>query len=407
MDSSEPSPKSDRPADTNLGPIAVLTGGGDRPYALGLGACLIEQGISFDFIASDELEDPALRRSKLVNFLNLRGDQTTTASFVAKILRVLWYYLRLSKYAAFSRAKVFHLLWHNKFQTFDRTVLIGYYKLLGKRLVFTAHNVNAGKRDGNDSAINRWALRYQYRKVDHILVHTPKMKQELADDFGIPESKVSVIPFGINSTVPDTELTTHEARAKLGLLPQHKAILFFGNIAPYKGLEFLVEAAANLVKQDPDYRLIVVGRPKNCDEYWAGIRSMIDRHKLQPYIIERIEFVPDEETELFFKAADVLILPYTHIFQSGVLFLGFNFGLPVIASDVGSLKDDITIGETGFVCRPKDAGDLTAQIAAYFASNLYRNLPASRQAIRRQARERYSWTRVGEITRQIYAALLQ
>jgi glycosyltransferase involved in cell wall biosynthesis len=70
-------------------------------------------------------------------------------------------------------------------------------------------------------------------------------------------------------------------------------------------------------------------------------------------IIQRIEYVPDEQTELFFKAADVLVLPYTHIFQSGVLFLGYSFGLPVIATDVGSLKLEIVGGDTGFVCQPK------------------------------------------------------
>ena len=53
-------------------------------------------------------------------------------------------------------------------------------------------------------------------------------------------------------------------------------------------------------------------------------------------VIERIEYVPDEETELYFKAADVLVLPYTRVFQSGVIFLGYSFGLPAIAADVGN-----------------------------------------------------------------------
>ena len=61
-------------------------------------------------------------------------------------------------------------------------------------------------------------------------------------------------------------------------------------------------------------------------------------------VIAKIEYVPDEETELYFKAADVLILPYTHVFQSGVLFLGYSFGLPAIAADVGSLKEEIIEG---------------------------------------------------------------
>ena len=49
----------------------------------------------------------------------------------------------------------------------------------------------------------------------------------------------------------------------------------------------------------------------------------------------RPEFIPDDETEIYFKAADVLVLPYRDIYQSGVLFLGHSFGLPVLAADVG------------------------------------------------------------------------
>ena len=61
-------------------------------------------------------------------------------------------------------------------------------------------------------------------------------------------------------------------------------------------------------------------------------------------------------------------------FQSGVLFLGYNFGLPVIASDVGSLREDIVEGKTGFVCKPRDPIDLAKEIERYFSSELYRRL---------------------------------
>ena len=52
------------------------------------------------------------------------------------------------------------------------------------------------------------------------------------------------------------------------------------------------------------------------------------------------------------------MLPYRHIYQSGVLFSGYSFGLPVLAADVGSLKDEIVEGKTGFVFQPEDPVDL-------------------------------------------------
>jgi glycosyltransferase involved in cell wall biosynthesis len=231
------------------------------------------------------------------------------------------------------------------------------------------------------------------------------MKRELLADFSVAPEKVSVIPFGINNTVPSTLLTRAEARERLGLAPGEKVLLFFGNIAPYKGLEFLIESLAKLNGASPAYRLIIAGRPKNCEAYWAGIQESIARTGTAGQIVQAIDFIPDEEIEIYFKAADVLVLPYTHIFQSGVLFLGYSFGLPVIAANVGSLGDEIVEGRTGFLCNRCDAGDLAKAIERFFASDLFRDLPRRSQEIRDYANERYSWTTVGEITRDIYLKL--
>src|SRR5207253_4628712 len=230
--------------------IVLLTGGGDKPYALGMAAALTSVGIHVDFVGSDDLSVPELLANRRLNFLNFRGDQREDASTKAKVLRVLKYYARLIEYAAKAEPKLFHILWNNKFRLFDRTLLMLYYKLLGKRVVFTAHNVNAGKRDQNDSWLNRISLKIQYGLTDHIFVHTAKMKRELEFDFGIQKEKVSVIPFGINNTVPNTGLSCAEARRQLGLNTNDKTLLFFGNIAPYKGLEYLIAAFSELLRED-------------------------------------------------------------------------------------------------------------------------------------------------------------
>src|SRR5439155_11224811 len=142
--------------------IAFRTGGGDKPYAIGMAAALTATGLTVDFIGSDDLSVPELFNNPRVKFLNLRGDQSSEAGLPAKVLRILSYYAKLILYAATAQPKLFHLLWNNKFELFDRTLLMLYYKLLGKRLVFTAHNVNAGKRDSKDSWLNRTSLKIQY-----------------------------------------------------------------------------------------------------------------------------------------------------------------------------------------------------------------------------------------------------
>ncbi|MBV8101677.1 MAG: glycosyltransferase family 4 protein [Verrucomicrobia bacterium] len=387
--------------------VAILTGGGDRHYALGLAGTLIDHGVRFDFIGSNELDDPLLHQSGLVRFLNLRKDISTNASPVRKVVRVLLYYWRLLVYAAGAKPKVFHILWQNKFLWLDRTLVMLYYRALGKRIVFTAHNVNAGRRDGNDSLLNRLTLKSQYALADHILVHTEQMRKELQSEFKVDASKVSVIPYGINNAVPDTALTSSEAKQRLGLVPSHKVVLFFGSIAPYKGLEYLIEAMRFLAPQDSHYRLIIAGRPKNCESYWESLQKRFSGPDLRSSVIERIEYVRDADIEIYFKAADVLVLPYLCIFQSGVLFLGYSFGLPVIASDVGAFRDDVLDGTTGFICRPGKAIDLAKRIDQYFSHPLYRELEQRRGDIQAFAKERHSWTKVGGITRVVYLNLLE
>ena len=387
--------------------VTLLTGGGDRPYAFGLATELIAKRAALDLIASDELDCPDLNGAPGVKFLNLRGDQRPDASFVKKMTRVLMYYAKLIRYAAAAEPKIFHILWNNKFLFFDRTLLTLYYKLLGKKVVLTLHNVNAGRRDSSDSSLNRISLRAQYRLADHTFVHTEKMKSELLEEFSVQGSRVTVIPFGINNSVPNTNLTPIEAKRRLGISDVEKTILFFGNIAPYKGLEYLVEAFQRLMAGHDDYRLIVAGRPKNCETYWTTLREAIRSNALERRVLLREDYIPDDETEVYFKAADVLALPYRHIYQSGVLFLGYSFGLPVLAADVGSLKDDIVEGKNGFVFKPEDSVDLARTIEQYFASDLYADLDARRQEIKDNAKERHSWDVVGRMTMSVYAALLR
>jgi D-inositol-3-phosphate glycosyltransferase len=387
--------------------VALLTGGGDKPYALGMAAALTSAGISVDFIGSDDLNVPEVVTNPRVNFLNLRGDQHSEASSMAKVYRVSKYYFRLISYAATAKPKLFHLLWNNKIELFDRTVLMLYYKLLGKRVVFTAHNVNAGKRDQNDSWLNRLTLKIQYSLSDHVFVHTDGMKNEMISEFSIPEEKISVIPFGINSTVPNTSLSSSEAKRQLGISRGDRTLLFFGNIAPYKGLEYLIAAFDELLKKDRGYRLLIVGKPKRAETYWNQVRHSIASSGIGDRLIQKIEYVPDEETELYFKAADVLVLPYTRIFQSGVLFLAYNFGLPVVAADIGSLKEEIIEGQTGLVFKAQDSSDLARKTEDYFTSKVFQNLEARRAEIKAYANERYSWEKVATITTSVYAKMLR
>ena len=266
--------------------------------------------------------------------------------------------------------------------------------------------MNASKRDSKDSALNRRTLRFQYQHADHIFVHTQEMKAELSKEYRVDESQITVIPFGINNSVPNTHLSPDQAKERLGLRRDEKVILFFGNIAPYKGLEYLVSAFQRIAATHSDYKLIIAGRPKSAEKYWAELYETIQPDVQRGKILLRKEYISDQETEIFFKAADVLALPYRYIYQSGVLFLGYSFGLPVLAADVGSLKGEVVEGKTGFVFKPEDPVDLARVIETYFSSDLFSNLSARRREIRDYAMKRNSWTAVGQSTMHVYAKVL-
>lgn len=386
--------------------VSLLTGGSDRPYAFGLLNTLVTREIEVDFIGSDEFKPSEVLIDPKVKFLNLRGDTNPAASRPRKIARIGRYYLRLLQYTVKSDSILFHILWANRFVLLDRILMNLYYKLMGKKIVFTAHNVNEKQRDNCDSIYNRLTLRILYALVDHIFVHTNMMKMQLIEEFGVRENKVSVIPFGINNTLPKTDLTGREARDRLGLGKEDKVLLFFGRVANYKGLEYAIEALNYLVKTDDRFRLVVAGRiERGCEDYWNNIESVIERYGLGKHVVKRINFIPDDEVEIFFKSADVLILPYKAIFQSGLQFLAYGFGLPVIATDIGSFREDIIEGKTGMICRSEDADDLADKIHAFFRGDLFANLQQARSEIMEYGNRKYSWEEVGNITGAVYERL--
>jgi glycosyltransferase involved in cell wall biosynthesis len=387
--------------------IALLTGGQDRPYAFGLVMTLVSKGVCVDVIGSDEVDSSEFHSTPKVRFLNLRGKKQSGAGLAKKLGRLLMFYMRLIRYAAKAKPRIFHILWNSRFEYFDRTVLMLFYKVRRKIIVLTAHNVNAGKRDCRDTLFNRLTLRMQYRLADHIFVHTDKMKLELIGDYGVGQQAITVLTHPINDAFPDTDLTTAQAKQRLGIRGNERVILFFGRLRPYKGLEYLVAAFQHTLLRHKYYRLIIAGeRKKGSEEYAERIQAMISDDVRGGRIISHIKFIPDEEAEVYFKAADLLVLPYKEIFQSGVLFLAYSFGVPVVVTDVGSFSEAVVEGKTGFVCRPCDASDLAHAVDRYFKSDLYENLDVHRREIRDYAHAKHSWDAVGELTRNVYTNLI-
>jgi glycosyltransferase involved in cell wall biosynthesis len=233
------------------------------------------------------------------------------------------------------------------------------------------------------------------------------MRDDLRSDFGISPQRISVIPFGVNDAIPTTELARADARQFFGLSEQEQVLLFFGLIAPYKGLKHLVAALPMALRANPRLRLVIAGKVKEGHgDYWNHIQHDLRDPALAAHLIMRIEHIPDDDIEPYFKAADVLVMPYEDIYQSGVLLLAYSFGLPVIATDVGALREDIVEGRTGLICRAKDPADIARAIESFFSGPLHANRERVQADIKAYVNVRNSWAKVAAVTESVYAQTL-
>jgi D-inositol-3-phosphate glycosyltransferase len=387
--------------------VSILNAGQQTDYLYGLVSGLSEiPSLTIEVVDSDS-SIGVIDTFPRTTLFNLRGDNLSPQSLVTKAWSITRYYLRLLWYTANTPSEIFHIQWENSISLFDRTVLILYYKLFRKKLIHTAHNIDKDARDGRTAFHRRISLKIMYHLMDCIIVHTQKMKEELCLFFHVAPQKVVVIHHGINNRIARRGLTQKEARGKLGMEPDALVILFFGQIDEYKGVDKLIDAVSLLVKENPAVVLVVAGKPKRQLNYTAKLKSQAAEILPEKNVLFRLQFIPVDEVELYFAAADCLVLPYTSIYQSGVIFLAYRFGLPIIATDIGSFREDVIEGVTGFICRPDNAEDLKAKLAIFFDSTLFRLHEQTRQYIMEFAERKYSWSDIGRQTYDVYEKILK
>lgn len=212
-----------------------------------------------------------------------------------------------------------------------------------------------------DKAFNRYFL----KRNDGFIVMSDKVLHDL----------LSIRPdapyLRINHPVYDhfgKKLDRNEAQLRLGLDPNKKTLLFFGIIRDYKGLDLLIEAFAQL---DDSYQLVIAGEVYGSFEKYE---QLIARNPLKEQIRLFTRYISDDEVTVFFSAADACILPYKSATQSGITSISNHFLLPLIATDVGGLKESIEHGKTGLIADKADAAEIARMIRHYFDRDLKKSL---------------------------------
>lgn len=234
-------------------------------------------------------------------------------------------------------------------------------------------------------------------RVDAAIVHTPQLGRQLLADYPNLAGRVHVVPHGGNALPALTAADRAQARARLGLEADRPVLLFFGMIKPYKGLEFLLEAMPGILAAFPRAALLVAGEALMP---MRPIHERIERLGLHGAVRLRESFVPQEETPLYFAAADLLVAPYTEIAASGVVAQAQTYGLPAVVTRVGALPDFVEPEACGFVVPPRSPEALGDAIRRALAD------PAALAEMGRRARHRigrdHDWGAVARHTLAVY-----
>ncbi len=204
---------------------------------------------------------------------------------------------------------------------------------LNIRYVLVMHDAHA--HPGEQSRIRNWLEHYEVKRTQGLIALTETVKQQLITRFHYPAEKIQVIPLGIFDY---NQGKVTEPR-KLDLTKPVK-LLFFGRIIRYKGLDLLLAACLPLQQQQFDFELYIVGEG-DLTPYQVAI------DKLGKNVIVDNRWIADEEIYDIFHDKDIVVLPYIEASQSGVVAIAMGFGIPIIATKVGGLSEQIADGETG------------------------------------------------------------
>ena len=209
------------------------------------------------------------------------------------------------------------------------------------------------------------------KNLDAYITHSESDKQLVAERYAIAPEKIHVIPHGLYDQYGEV-LESKEAKEALSIKEEF-VILSFGLIRKYKGIPYLIRAFEQFPPEIIEKsRLLIVG------EIWEDHNELLEQIKASPYS-DRItlvdEYVPDDKVNVYFSAADVVVLPYLRASQSGIAHIAMSFGKPVVVSEVGGLKESMANYEGTFFVPPADVESIRKAVLNQFGSERHYEVP--------------------------------
>jgi glycosyltransferase involved in cell wall biosynthesis len=230
------------------------------------------------------------------------------------------------------------------------------------------------------------------------VVHSESNCRQALREMKLPENKLCMIRPGALSFFNDGPADRAAARRALDLPTEGPVILCFGSIRPYKGIDVLLRAFAQVLPEIPSAALLIAGRPW---DDWKPRQKLIDELRIGAGVRTHLKYIPADEVKRYFHAADLCVLPYTHFDgQSAAGLAAMAFSKPMIVTDVGGLPE--LVSDPRSVVPASDADALAARIAECLKDP--ERLARMRDDAAKLA-QTFSWDRIAEESVALYESV--
>jgi len=194
------------------------------------------------------------------------------------------------------------------------------------------------------------------KKATTIVTISKYSVEKIQQHYSVDPEKVQIVPNGVDTEVfkPSVDQDGLKQKFNFGKGP---CVLFVGNLIPRKGLFFLVESAKKIVKQQPDIKFLIAGE--------GPLKNPLARSIQEENLTDNFKFlgrVDEKLLPLLYNSSDVFVLPSIQEGQGIVLLEAQASGKPVIAFDIGGVKEVVRNGETGLLVKLGDSDALTAAL---------------------------------------------
>lgn len=193
-----------------------------------------------------------------------------------------------------------------------------------------------------------------YNNADILFIHTDIAKKEFYNNYRV---KTPLFVTGqAFSNKADYEKVNKNVSREYLTIPKDKIVfLFYGTIRESKGLDILIKAFHEAYKENEGIFLLIAGAFNKVDKnkYISLVNKLLKNNNSKI----KFGFIPYEDEKYYFSSANVLCLPYRELTQSGVAQLGLVYDLPIIATDVGAMKEVVIDKENGLMFEIDDVDD--------------------------------------------------